>query len=105
MDKLEKLSIINNQMPWYRDDENVTKISSLNTRSLTKHLEDIKADHALLKSDIICLTETWVPEDTTFDYGIHGYNIFLNSIGKGWVQFQQLKSQKYIEFGFITEAM
>ena len=69
-------------------DQDLTKISCLNIRSLSKHLEDIKSDHAMLKSDIICLTETWVPpselmDNMTFDFGIDGYNVFLNGVGKG----------------------
>ena len=70
-------------MPWFKDDKTFTKISSLNIFSLLKHLEDIKADWALLKSDIICLTETWIQPDSDFDFGIDGYNVFLNNIGFG----------------------
>ena len=39
------------------------KISSLNCRSLKKHQEDIMSDAVLLKSDIICLQETWLEND------------------------------------------
>ena len=38
------------------------KITSLNTRSLNAHIDDIKKDRALLSSDVICLQETWVNE-------------------------------------------
>ena len=39
------------------------KIASLNTYSLKKHWEDIKSDHHLTSSDIICIQETWLKPD------------------------------------------
>ena len=83
MERLEEISINKNPKPWYKMDGFDTKIACLNIRSLNKHLEDVKADHTLLKSDIICLTETWLQGETSNIYSIDGYNTFLNSVGKG----------------------
>ena len=60
------------------------KISSLNCRSLKKHIEDILSDGSLLKSDIICLQETWLQEDAiSEDLQIPNFKLHLNSNGKG----------------------
>ena len=83
MERLEKVSINKNPNPWFKNNDFSLKISSLNIRSLNKHFEDIKADHALMKSDIICLTETWIPEDSSNIYRIDGYNNFMNNVGFG----------------------
>lgn len=83
IERLNHISIFKNQMPWYKDDKCLTKIACLNIRSLSKHFEDLKADYALQKSDIICLTETWIPTDSHPDFSINGFNSFFNNVGKG----------------------
>ena len=82
--RLEEISLNNNPSEWERDGSGVLKISSLNCRSLKKHFEDISSDELLLKSDIICLQETWL-EDKTIPENIlmPNYNLHLNSQGKG----------------------
>jgi exonuclease III len=60
------------------------KISSLNSRFLKKHIEDILSDGYLLNSDIICLQETWLQEDAiSEDLQIPNFKSHLNSNGKG----------------------
>ena len=60
------------------------KISSLNCRSLKKHYTDIISDAILLKSDIICLQETWLENDEAIDdLQIPNYDLHLNSKGRG----------------------
>merc|ERR1712243_73227 len=49
-----------------------------------KHYEDIARDDILMKSDIICLNETWVESDDIFDeLLIPDYELHLNSKGNG----------------------
>ena len=56
----------------------------MNCRSLNKHFEDISTDEVLLKSDIIALQETWLEDDDiNDDLSILGYDLHLNSNGKG----------------------
>jgi exonuclease III len=56
----------------------------MNCRSLRKHFPDIKTDDILLKSNIICLQETWLEDDTNMkDLEIPSYELHLNSNGKG----------------------
>ena len=59
-ERLETISLNNNPSEWEKDDSGFLKISSLNCRSLKKHFIDISSDDLLLKSDIICLQETWL---------------------------------------------
>ena len=82
--RLEEISLNNNPSEWERNGSGVLNISSLNCRSLKKHFEDISSDELLLKSDIICLQETWL-EDKTIPENIlmPNYNLHLNSQGKG----------------------
>jgi exonuclease III len=51
---------------------------------LKKHYQDIKSDSILLKSDVICLQETWLEVNTELeDLKIKDYQLHLNSYGKG----------------------
>lgn len=62
----------------------ILKISLLNIRSLQKHLEDVKADNVILKSDVICLTETWlIPQTNPQLYQIPGFTCQTSSTGRG----------------------
>ena len=82
--RLDKISLNNNQSAWEKSDEGNLRISALNCRSLRKHYLDITSDALLLKSDIICLQETWIEDDEyTADLDIPNYELHLNSCGKG----------------------
>ena len=84
LDRLDKISQNNNPTRWERKDSKALKVSSLNCRSLKKHYEDILYDSLLLKSDIICIQETWLDNDEeTEDLKIPNYELHLNSKGKG----------------------
>ena len=75
-----------NQNPsnWEKDNYADIKVSSLNCRSLIKHHKDISTDDILLKSDIIGLQETWLSSDERReDLHIPGFDLFINSQGKG----------------------
>ena len=88
--RLEKLCLNNNPNDWEKEDHNALKIYSLNCRSLKKHYEDISSDAILLKSDIICLQETWLDRndienehDINKQYRMHPYTLHANSCGRG----------------------
>ena len=84
LERLEEISLNNNPTEWEKENKNQLKISSLNCRSLRKHHDDISTDENLLKSDIICLQETWLEDDTiTDDLEIPNYDLHLNSSGRG----------------------
>ena len=84
LEQLDKISLNKNKNIWEKDDHGSLKISSLNCRSLNKHFQDISTDELLLKSDIIALQETWLEDDdATEDLNIPGYNLHLNSTGRG----------------------
>ena len=61
------------------------RVSSLNVRSLRKHLEDVQTDPHLMQADLLCLLETWLtPDDETQErYQLDGYNSFFLSQGRG----------------------
>ena len=84
LERLETISLNKNPSQWDKEDGQVMQISSLNCRSLRKHIEDISSDAFLLKSDIICLQETWLQEDAiSEDLQIPNFQLHLNSNGKG----------------------
>ena len=73
-----KTCAINKQMElWDTEQENYIKISSLNVRSLNQHFEDLQNDQFLQKSDILCLTETWLSDDLENTGKYHSY--YINS--------------------------
>ena len=59
------------------------KIYSLNCRSLGKHFDDILSDSRILQSDVICLQETWIKDDSPLRYVIPSYTYRPNSFGRG----------------------
>jgi exonuclease III len=74
----------NNPSEWEKEDKGSIKLCSLNCRSLRKHHPDIISDDILLKSDIICLQETWLEDGEQYeDLNIPNYELHLNSNGKG----------------------
>ena len=88
--RLEKLCLNNNPNDWEKEDYNALKIYSLNCRSLRKHHEDILSDATILKSDIICLQETWLESNNNENeqssnnrYQISPYTFHANSCGRG----------------------
>ncbi|HBI40238.1 MAG TPA: hypothetical protein DDY16_04745 [Tenacibaculum sp.] len=61
-----------------------TFITSLNIRSLPKHIEDLRNDYKMKKCNMICLQETWCSND--FDnthLNIEGFNLHLTNRGPG----------------------
>ena len=48
---------------WDKKRTNCVRISSLNARSLHQHYKDLQKDEFIMKSDIICVQETWLEAD------------------------------------------
>ena len=59
LERLNDISINKQMSDWEEETTNTMMISSLNIRSLNKHFSDVSTDELLLKSDLICLQETW----------------------------------------------
>ena len=56
----------------------------LNCHSLADKINDLRCDEVMLKSDVICLTETWSMSDAASEsLAIPGYQLHLNSNGRG----------------------
>ena len=89
--KLKSRAINRQKTQWDTEQDNVIKISSLNIRSLNQHFDDLKNDHFLQKSDIICLTETWLSDDLENTGKYHSY--FINSGSKGVALFTVIKPE------------
>ena len=84
LERLEEISINKKLSERKKDSSGLLKISSLNCRSLKKHYPDISSDDLLLESDMICLQETWLDDNTIIeDLMIPNYKLHLNSHGKG----------------------
>jgi exonuclease III len=48
---------------WDQERDNCIKISSINARSLQQHFRDMQKDEFMMKSDILCVQETWLESD------------------------------------------
>ena len=76
--RLRARAINKRETVWDQDRQHVVKISSLNARSLQKHYQDMQKDELIMKSDVICIQETWLESEpktpiTNLDeYYIHG---------------------------------
>ena len=75
---------INNHPKCWSQETNKLRISMMNIRSLKAHLKDLQADFTLMQSDVICLTETWIPEESKLtEYQINTFKLFAVSKGRG----------------------
>ena len=84
LQRLERVSINRNKPPWEQTFNWSKKITLLNCRSLTKHIDDIKVDPNLGLGDLICLNETWLKTDMVEEqWNIPGFELHLNSNGDG----------------------
>jgi len=110
LEELERLnSISKNENPsnWEKDSRNKLKISFLNCQSLLYKIADIKEDIYLLKSNVLCLSETWLRSDNVKDeMKIDQYSLILNSVDRGrglatyfkeGVQHEQNIKSKYLQ--------
>ena len=83
--RMWRVSVNRNPCSWMNPATEGVKVCSLNTRSLRKHVEDVRSDPVLLKSHILCLQETWleVGEDQDGRYQLEGYRAYFTCEGHG----------------------
>ena len=83
--RMNKVSVNQNPSEWMDSSQAALRISSLNCRSLRKHINDVKSDHLLLRGDLICLQETWLEKDEERQsiYELEGYRGIFMSLGRG----------------------
>ena len=83
--RMWKVSANRNPCRWMSQDTTGLKVCSLNTRSLRKHVEDIRSDPILLKSHVLCLQETWLEagEEAEGRFQLEGYQGHFVSEGHG----------------------
>ena len=59
-------------------------IAHHNIQSLRRHIEDLKQNTEIRKAHVICLSETWLTENSNFDsLSIEGYSLELVNSGNG----------------------
>lgn len=82
--RMMKVSMNSNPTSWRDPAVLGTRVSSLNVRSLRKHIKDVRSDHILQQSDIICLQETWLEKGEKGELlKLEGYVSQFNSQGRG----------------------
>ena len=83
--RMAKVSINKNPCNWMNPKAAGLKVSSLNVRSLRRHIEDVRSDPALLQSDIICLQEIWLHpgEEEGEQYYLEGFQGHFTCVGPG----------------------
>ena len=76
---------INKNSKWNNASNNTQlKLVCLNIRSLQKHYLDLTADSVNMEADVICLTETHIPQNVnTTIFDILGFQSFFANKGKG----------------------
>ena len=83
--RMDKVSVNKNPSLWMDPATLGLKVCSLNTLSLRKHIEDVKSDPVLKKSDVLCLQETWLEDGEEKDekYQLEGLRGHFVSVGRG----------------------
>ena len=94
--KIKELSLNKVTTKW--DTEGTIKVASLNVRSLWKHSEDLENDFYLNKSDIICISETWLTEDIVGKFQNFPHQYYLNMRSKGVALLSKIKPNHIEKF-------
>jgi hypothetical protein len=83
--RMWKVSLNRNPCRWMNPATVGLKVCSVNTRSLRKHVDDVRSDPFLLKSSVLCLQETWLElgEEEQGRYQLSGYEGYFTSVGRG----------------------
>ena len=83
--RMARVSLNSNPCEWMDPAKVGLRVCSLNSRSLRKHIQDVRTDPVLLQGDVICLQETWLEdgEGEQGDYQLEGYRAFFASVGPG----------------------
>ena len=83
LQRLNDISINKNPPKWEQS-LNGYKVMAFNCRSLNLHFHHIAKDPTIQFGDIICLCETWLPQDFSGQhYQINGFKLHTNSAGHG----------------------
>ena len=88
--RIKKESLTKIKTKW--DTSESIKIASLNIRSLKKHSEDLENDAYLNKSDIICISETWLNENLIGKFSNFPYQFFKNEGSEGVALLSKMKA-------------
>ena len=84
MERMENISMNKNPPRWEENGDGDVRICSLNCQSLQAKIDHIKADQIVGKSDLICLSETWLLSDNHAEnLQIEGFDLQTNSVGRG----------------------
>ena len=80
-----EVSMNKNPADWEKENDGTEiRILFQNCRSMKNKFAHIASDKCLQMGEIIILTETWLDREQTADeYNIPGYNLNLNSVGRG----------------------
>jgi len=80
-ENLSEIALNNKTTVWTKRDALSLKISTLNIRSAVKHFDDLKHDHQMLHSDIICLNETFLHSNQCLPH-LQEYHVLYASKGR-----------------------
>ena len=58
-------------------------IISCNIRSLSRHFQALRSIPKMDHADVICCQETWLSHTNTADFKIDGFDLHVNSVGRG----------------------
>ena len=83
-ERMNRRSLNKNPDAWRASTDDL-KIASLNICRLKPHMDDLAADHTLLKADLIHICETWLTqaEEDQTRLQLDGYQTFFVSVGPG----------------------
>ena len=93
--RLENVSINRNPPLWEQNLEHNVKVACFNIRSINCHFKDFRVDSIFMFADIICLSETWLQEDSNTDLNLDEYNVIFNSVGNGKGLATYYKKEKF----------
>ena len=85
IERMIEVSMNKNPADWEKENDGTEiRILFQNCRSMKNKFAHIASDKCLQMGEIIILTETWLDREQTADeYNIPGYNLNLNSVGRG----------------------
>ena len=95
--RLSERAINKKRTEWDQERDDSVRITSLNARSLKQHCEDMKKDDFIMKSDIVCLQETWIEKDPSIpitDFEEH----YVNGGSKGIALLTRPNPLKILKF-------
>ena len=83
--RMWKICLNRNPENWMNPQVKGLRVSSLNVRSLRKHVEDVRTDPHLMQADLLCLQETWLTQEDEDQerYQLEGYSSLFVSQGLG----------------------